>query len=54
MIPIEKRGYGAARVPKDPKPIPRLCISPQLAPPVLDAANRKVMASTESYHSDRK
>lgn len=46
-------GFGAARKPKDVAPIPRYCISPQLAPSVLTPAGKKAYASSEDYHVGR-
>lgn len=51
MIPTDKRGWGAADGKNKPtKVTPRLCVSPQLAPPILSPANKKAMAATEDYH----
>lgn len=55
MIPSEKRGWGAAEGKNKPdKIVDRYCISPQLAPPVLSARDKKIFANTESYHEGRK
>lgn len=44
------RGRGASG-PKKPAPMtPRLCLSPQLAPSMASAAQKKAFANTESYH----
>lgn len=44
------RGRGASG-PKKPAPVtPRLCISPQLAPPMQSAAGKKAFARSEDYH----
>lgn len=46
-----KRGWGAAESRNKPdKIVTNTCVSPQLAPPYLSAANRKLMAGTEDYH----
>lgn len=53
MIPTEKRGWGAAQARNKPtKVTPRLCISPQLAPPPATAASKKAFAKTEDYHKE--
>lgn len=45
------RGRGGTG-PRKPNPIiPRYCISPQLAPPVLSPEAKKMFARTEDYHS---
>ncbi len=49
MIPTQKRGYGAAKnLPT--KVTPRMCISPQLAPPVVTPASKKMFLASEDYH----
>lgn len=51
MIPTEKRGWGAADGKNKPtKVTPRLCISPQLAPPMVTPASKKAFDKTEDYH----
>lgn len=47
-------GFGAARKPKDVAPIPRYCVSPQLAPSMVSARDKAVYAKTEDYHAGRK
>jgi len=48
------RGYGAARPRPVAAPKPPYCISPQLAPPVLSPASKKMFAGTEDYHKKSK
>lgn len=50
MTPEVKRGYGAARKPANTPPVPRMCISPQLAPPLVTPASKKAFDRTEDYH----
>lgn len=50
MTPETKRGYGAARTPKYTPPKERYCISPQLAPPLVTPASKKLFDRTEDYH----
>ena len=53
MIPTQKRGWGAASAKNVPtKVTPRLCISPQLAPPPVTATSKKAFAKTEDYHKE--
>lgn len=53
MIPTQKRGWGAASAKNKPtKVTPRLCMSPQLAPPPVTAASKKAFAKTEDYHKE--
>lgn len=55
MIPTEKRGWGAAAARNKPtKVTPRLCISPQLAPPPTDARQKRIFAASEDYHDEGK
>lgn len=44
------RGRGASGPKKPDNCVPRICISPQLAPPVLTPAAKKMFARTEDYH----
>lgn len=51
MIPTEKRGWGAAQGKNKPtKVTPRMCISPQLAPPPVTPASKKMFLAAEDYH----
>ena len=44
------RGRGGTGPKKKDKVVPRLCISPQLAPPMVTSASKKAFARTEDYH----
>lgn len=51
MNPTEKRGWGIAKPTSKPtKLMDRYCISPQLAPPPVDPATKKMFAKSEDYH----
>ena len=49
-----KRGWGAAESRNKPdKIVDPYCISPQLAPPVVTPASKKMFGRTEDYHAGR-
>jgi hypothetical protein len=45
------KGRGGTGPRKEGVNVPRYCISPQLAPPVLSPAAKKMFARSEDYHS---
>lgn len=47
---MQTTGFGSARKPKKTAPVDRYCISPQLAPPLVTPASKKMFARSEDYH----
>lgn len=50
-----RRGWGAAAGKNKPdKIVDRYCLSPQLAPPMVNAREKAAFAASENYHEGKK